>query len=307
MDWLGGGDTTIRNSFFRASDDVFALQGNWDGYELKLMRMPGHNVSNISIEDTIVSTSVSNTIRVGWPQKTFNSAHFHMRNVDVLHTGFGGCKVPFAFFELWTDPEGSGSHSDYTFQDIRLEEWYSLFQIRQPLPQVRDITFSNIWAMDGPGMVPSLVKGDVSEVTLLGASLQGVAGAEVQVKDGAVDPRIEPGVLNGAFTYTGGLLRPKQEISFTAQEAVAKGRQFEWIFGACQLARRGDVFGTGSLIRWALFTRWFWPLQGVTAHSGQGRGAGVEQPVCCCIAAAAFDVRRCGECCECGDRGWYQS
>ena len=108
MDWLGGGDTTVRNSFFRASDDVFALQGNWDGYDLALMRQPGHDVTNITIEDTVASTSISNTIRVAWPQKTFNSAHFHMGNMDVIHTGFGACKVPFAFFELWADPDGKG-------------------------------------------------------------------------------------------------------------------------------------------------------------------------------------------------------
>ena len=44
IDWLGGGDTTTKNSFFRASDDVFALQGNWDGYDLALVRIPGHDV-----------------------------------------------------------------------------------------------------------------------------------------------------------------------------------------------------------------------------------------------------------------------
>jgi hypothetical protein len=32
MDWLGGGDTIVRNAFLRASDDVFAMEGNWDGY-----------------------------------------------------------------------------------------------------------------------------------------------------------------------------------------------------------------------------------------------------------------------------------
>ena len=97
MDWLGGGYTTIRNSFSRASDDDFALEGNWDGYSQDAMLTPGHDVHNITIEDSIASTSISNTIRVNWPQKTFNSAHFLMRNMDVIHTGFGACKVPSAF------------------------------------------------------------------------------------------------------------------------------------------------------------------------------------------------------------------
>ena len=42
MDWLGGGDTMVRNAFFRASDDVFAMEGNWDGYTDADMLRPGH-------------------------------------------------------------------------------------------------------------------------------------------------------------------------------------------------------------------------------------------------------------------------
>ena len=48
MDWLGGGDTVVRNAFLRASDDVFAMQGNWDGYKDEDMVRPGHDVQNIT-------------------------------------------------------------------------------------------------------------------------------------------------------------------------------------------------------------------------------------------------------------------
>lgn len=85
--------------------------------------------------------------------------------------------------------------------------------------------------MDGPGMVPSVLKGDVSGVTLRGTSLQGIEGAEVQVKDGAALPAIEAATLNADFTYTSGLLRPRQKVVFTAQELATRGRKFEWIFG----------------------------------------------------------------------------
>jgi hypothetical protein len=231
MDWLGGGDTTVRNSFFRASDDVFAIQGNWDGYELEKMRIPGHDVTNITIEDTIASTSISNTIRIGWPQKTFNSAHFHMRNMDVINTGFGGCKVPFAFFELWADPAGRGSHSDYTFRDIRLEDWYSLFQIRQVLPKVRAISFADIWAMDGPAMVHPVLKGDVSGVSLRGVTQQGFQGAKTEQVDGAAAPTIEQATLDAHFTYTRGLLKTNQNVNFIADTSSSNGRHFQWIFG----------------------------------------------------------------------------
>jgi hypothetical protein len=229
MDWLGGGDTTVRDSFFRASDDVFALQGNWDGYHLALMRKPGHDVTNISIDGSVVSTSISNTVRVAWPQKTFNSANFSMSNMDVLHTGYGDCTVPFAFFELWADPDGHGSHRNYNFENIRLDDWYSLFQIRQPAPMVRDVHFSGIWAMDEPAMVPSALKGDVRGVTL-----QDVAIPEdrpVEVLEGATPAEVIPATVSAAFTYSAGILKPGQPVRFEATGAPAAGRQFHWLFG----------------------------------------------------------------------------
>ena len=220
MDWLGGGDTTVRNSFFRASDDVFALQGNWEGYQEDLLKLPGHDVTNITIEDT-----------VAWPQKTFNSAHFHMRDMDVVHTGFGACKVPFAFFELWADPDGHGRHEDYTFRDIRLEDWYSLLQIRQPAPEIRDISFRDVWAMDGAGMVPPIVKGDVANVRLQQTTLQGFASATVSIEEGAQAPEQIAGDTTATFTYSDGILRPRQAVTFTASEFAAADSSFEWIFG----------------------------------------------------------------------------
>ena len=85
MDWLGGGDAIVRNAFFRASDDVFAMQGNWDGYTDADMLRPGHDVQNILIENSELSTSISNIVRAGWPRKIFNSRNFTLRNSDMLH------------------------------------------------------------------------------------------------------------------------------------------------------------------------------------------------------------------------------
>ncbi len=227
MDWLGGGDTTVRDSFFRASDDVFALQSNWEGYDK--LRLPGHDVTNITIENTTASTSISNTVRVAWPTKTFSSAHFHIRNMDVIHTGFGDCKVPFAFFELWDDPEGTGTHTDYSFEDIRLDDWYSLFQIRHPSPSVRDVRFRGVWAMDGPGMVPSVLQGDVRDVTM--EDVPAMPGRSVEVENGAAAPTLAPAAIDATYTYTPGLLHPGQPVSFAALAPDSPGRRFTWLFG----------------------------------------------------------------------------
>ncbi len=231
LDWLGGGDTIVSDCFFRASDDVFAMQGNWDGYKLELMRKPGHDVTNVTIENTVASTSISNVLRVGWPQKTFNTAHVLMRDVDVIHMGFGACEVPFALFELWADPEGHGSHRDYHFENIRMEDWYSLFQLRQPAPAIRDVHFDGVWAMDGPAMVPSVLKGDVREVQLTDATANGTDHIGVGALEGAAPPALAEAVSPAAFHYTTGALRPHDTVQFTADGQDDPATRYEWIFG----------------------------------------------------------------------------
>ncbi len=246
MDWLGGGDTTVRDCFIRASDDVFAIQGNWDGYSEAEMRIPGQDVTNITIEDSTVSTSISNTLRVAWPRKTFRSAHVALRDLDVMDTGFGGCVVPFAFFELWADPEGQGLQEDYRFTDIRLENYYSLLQIRQADPAVRNVVFSNIAALDGVGMVPSVVTGDVSGVVLDGVRLNGkIASGDADiplvVKGGAAEPEYGPGPTDASIDYSPGLIRPGQAVTFRVIQPAA-GWHYIWLFG-------DGTEGNGAVVR----------------------------------------------------------
>ncbi len=251
MDWLGGGDTTIRNSFFRASDDIFAMYSSWDGYSDAALHAPGPDVTNISIENTVASTSISNVMRVAWPEKIGNSAHVRMRDMDILHTGYGDCKVPFAFFELWADPGGVGTHRDFRFENIRLEDWYSLYQIRYPNPSVRDVHFDGVWAMDSPGMVPSVLQGDVRGVML--RDVPATAGLPPEVLGGAEAPRIDPPAIDSGYAYTAGLLRPGQPVAFTASAPEAQGRRFEWLFGdgtraQGRVARHGFSDAEGTLL-----------------------------------------------------------
>jgi len=245
MDWLGGGDTTVRNCFFRASDDVFAMEGNWDGYTDEEMRFPGLDVTNITIEDTVASTSISNTVRVAWPKKTFRSAHVVMRDLDVIHTGYGSCVVPFAFFELWADQAALGAHTDFQFSNIRLEDFYSLAQIRYPEPAVRGVTFSNIAAMDGVGMVPSVLEGNVAGVVFDGVRVTGKiatkdADIPLEVQDGAAEPVYGPGLTDASFDYAPGLIRPGEKVRFRVVAATA-GWRYQWLFGDGATAVGSDV------------------------------------------------------------------
>jgi hypothetical protein len=236
LDFIGSSDATVRNCFIRASDDDIAIQGNWDGYTDEAMRAPGADVNNITVEDSVVSTSISNTLRVGWPKKTFSSAHVTLRNLDVIHSGFGGCVVPFAFAEMWSDGEGRESHTDYRFEDIRLEDFYSLTQLRMVnRPGVQGAVFRNIAAMDGPPMIPSVLSGAVSGVQFDGVRMKGTIAASdgelpVEVSEGANAPVYGPARTDASWTYAPGLVRPRQEVTFRVT-TPASGWRYEWLFG----------------------------------------------------------------------------
>lgn len=218
IDWLGGGHAVVRDSFFRASDDIFALYGNWLGYSQEALTTPGEDVSDILIEKCVLSTSISNVVRVSWPQKIFNSHNFILRDSDIIHMGQGGCKVPFGLLEIWADPGGRGQHRDYLFEDIRLEHWYSLLQLYQALPAIGRIKMQRIWALGTPQLVPNEEQGDIQDVSITNTNLDGAMGR--------------------SFDYSNGALQPGKSVHF---HATGTGPSFHWIFGDGSFADGRDV------------------------------------------------------------------
>ncbi len=236
MDWLGGGDTLVRNSFFRAADDIFALQTSWEGYGAKAFAVQGEPVTNIRVEDSVLSTSISNIVRVAWPRKNFEGGNFSMKNSDVLHMGFGGCGVPFALMELWADPDGRGQSADYRFDDIRMEDWYSLVNVQQPT-SVRGVHFTDIAGLTTPSLAPSMLKGDVAGVTLDNVVLAGErvdtpAGVPVEISGGAEQAAVVNTVARVRVNGPRGWLRPGQKVQFEAEpENTSAKLRYTWIFG----------------------------------------------------------------------------
>jgi hypothetical protein len=110
------------------------MQGNWDGYTDEDMLRPGHDVQNILIEHSVLSTSISNIVRAGWPRKTFNSRNFTLRDSDILHGGIGACGQTFGLLGFWGANGAKGDHSNYTFENLFLDNWYSLVQMEQEYP-----------------------------------------------------------------------------------------------------------------------------------------------------------------------------
>ncbi len=250
MDWLGGGDTVVRDSFFRAADDVFAMQGSWEGYGPKAFAVDGKPVTNITVEDSVLSTSISNIVRAGWPEKNFEGGHFLLRNTDVLHMGLGGCGIPFALMEIWADPNGRGRSADFAFEDIRLEDWYSLTQLMEPVPGISDVRFTDVFGLELPALVTSTLKGSVAGTVFanvgLGGEIVGLGGtpattetsAAVDVLNGAEAPVIKSEGPRATIVVDRTVAAPGKPIRFTADPQFtsptpgpARDQTFLWSFG----------------------------------------------------------------------------
>ena len=235
MDWLGGGDTVVRNSFFRASDDDLALQGDWDGYDEADMVRPGPDVDNILVESSEFSTSISNVVRMGWPQKIYNSRNFTLRDSDVLNAGIGACGQAFGLLGFWGANGASGDHSGVKFENILLDNWYSLLQMEQEQPALHGFTFRNIWALGQPPLAESTMTGDVKDVTLDNlkygqARVTSDARVPLVVSGGAEQPKFMPAPkLVAAFRAEPAIFAPRQRVTFTAQ--ATPGARYTWLFG----------------------------------------------------------------------------
>jgi len=235
MDWLGGGQTIVRNAFLRSSDDVFAMEGNWDGYTDADMLRPGQDVGNIMIEHSVVSTSISNIVRSGWPRKIFNSRNFTLRDSDILHGGIGACGQTFGLLGFWGANGAKGDHSDYTFENLLVDNWYSLVQIEREEPALHGFTFRNIWALDQPPLAGSTIIGPVTDVVLDNVKYgqtRAATDADVPVTVSNGAEAIHFAVLHepvAAFTVDPPVFGPKQSVMFTAQ--TVRGGSYTWFFG----------------------------------------------------------------------------
>ena len=235
MDWLGSSDTIVRNSFFRASDDVFAMQGNWDGYKESDLLRPGRDVENITIENSVLSTSISNIVRAGWPKKIYNSRNFTLRNSDILHSGIGACGQSFGLIGFWGAQNAQGHHENYRFENLFLDNWYSLAQLEQQQPGLRNFTFRNIWAIDSPSKVASTLTGNVSGLHIENLKIgqhrvASNADLPILVSNGASQPEYAaPTGPVAAFTLNTPYVETDREAEFLA--APVEGAHYHWYFG----------------------------------------------------------------------------
>jgi hypothetical protein len=234
MDWIGSSNGLVRNSFFRASDDDIALMGNWDGYTDADMLRPGKSVHDITVEDSELSTSISNIVRAGWPRKIFNSWNFTLRNSDILHAGIGGCGQTFGLIGFWGANGSRGDHNNYTFENLFLDNWYSLVQLEQAAPSLRNFSFRNIWALDQPPLVGSSLRGDITGTVFDNVKYgQKVATNNSDLPLSADVPQpVKYEDNSGAvaeFTVAPPIISKGTKVTFTAKESAHT--KFTWLFG----------------------------------------------------------------------------
>ena len=159
-----------------------------------------------------------------------------MRDSDVLHMGLGGCGVPFALMELWADPAGRGQSANYSFTDIRMDDWYSLVDVRQPTP-VRNIRFTDIAGLTQPSLMPSVLSGDVSgvsldNVVLAGSTVRAATDVPIQTQDGATQATVINTGPQAHIVAPRGWLHPGEKLTFEAiPEDRAAKLHYTWIFG----------------------------------------------------------------------------
>jgi hypothetical protein len=206
-------------------------------------------VGNILVENSELSTSISNIVRAGWPEKTYNSYNFTLRDSDVLASGIGSCGLPFALFTYWGDKGAKGSHSGFTFENIWMDDWYSLFQMDKEVPSLYGMNFRNIWALDQPPLVSSLINGQVEDVELQNVKYGQKTAAQdsdlpLTVNGGAPEPKFVPAdkSVHATFQVSRAVLQPGELAEVTAEPTPGRKVKYTWLFG-------DGTTATGRVIR----------------------------------------------------------
>jgi hypothetical protein len=136
---------------------------------------------------------------------------------------------------LWGADGAKGDHSNYTFENLWLDNWYSLVQIEHEEPSVHGVTFKNIWALGQPPLAISTIVGDVTDVTFNNVKFgqsRATNDAELQLvtSGGAAEPKFPaPAGPVARFTVNPTVFGPRDDVTFTA--ALSPHTSYTWLFG----------------------------------------------------------------------------
>ena len=188
MDWYGGGQATVRDSFFRVADDCFAVHTEDASIALRVDRGGGGHLpgapqketpptrgefSGLTVERCIFWPTVANIFRAGWNNQSLTTSDVTIRDCDVIHMGRSPKHWMGADWALFTTviPQGTGvcEHRDYLFENIRCEEPAAMLGVNWPQATLRNFRFKDIHVADSAGQ------------SFLRASADGIAFENVRV------------------------------------------------------------------------------------------------------------------------------
>ncbi len=165
IDLCGSQDVRITDCFFRTCDDSIAM------YETLTFKDPVNNtwgprdyndlielkVSDVSVKGCVFWTTQANIVRVGFFNSNVVTDNISITDCDVIHLVEGCFFAPSSFLTIMTGPgPGLQKHSNYTIEDIRLEDHCALVGINNTKAKIRNIVFRNI-QMIQPSKWPSLI------------------------------------------------------------------------------------------------------------------------------------------------------
>ncbi len=153
VDICNSQNVTVRNSFFRAQDDIIAVKGMGADREAPPTR-------DILVENCIFWTDRANAFRIGYECNTEEMENIRARNIDVIHCS-KDFRPPAHYWSnaiFWLQPSNGIRLSDCTFEDIRVNAGSAGTILVQAEPrvcrcggipyktagQVRNCTFKNI-------------------------------------------------------------------------------------------------------------------------------------------------------------------
>ena len=160
VDICNSQNVTVRNSFFRAQDDIIAVKGMGADREAPPTR-------DILVENCVFWTDRANAFRIGYECNTEEMGNIHARNIDVIH-----CSMDFRPPEhywsnaiFWLQPSNGMRLSGCTFEDIRVNSGSAGTILVQAEPricrcggmpyktagQIRNCTFKNVTVEGIPG------------------------------------------------------------------------------------------------------------------------------------------------------------
>jgi hypothetical protein len=114
-------------------------------------------VCNVSVTGCVFWITQANVLRVGFHRSDVVTDNISITDCDVIHLAQGWYYARFSLLAIISRPRRSlQKHSNYTIEDIRLEDHCAVVAINNSEAKIRNLVFRNIQMIE-PSKWPSLI------------------------------------------------------------------------------------------------------------------------------------------------------